>query len=200
VTTVRLLATLCGSLLLCGSARADSPMGLLKHSHARINELLRKGYVASSPDGKRVQAEVKQLVNGFLDYRELSRRSLGQHWDARTKREQDEFVAVLRDLIERNYVSQLRSNLDYQVSYKGETVKGDEATVRTVVRVEKDHRFAETEIVYKLRQVGGAWLVFDIVTDDVSLIENYRTQFNRIISRESYPALLKKMRRKLEES
>jgi len=175
-------------------------MKLLRRSHARINELLRNGYEASSPEGKKVQATIKEVVNGFLDYRELGKRSLGQHWEARTKKEQEEFVSVLRDLIERNYVRQLRSNLDYEVVYRRQEVSGAEATVLTAVRIEKNKRVAETEILYKLREVDGAWFVFDIVTDGVSLIRNYRTQFNRIINKESYPALLKKMRRKLEES
>lgn len=182
------------------SEAADGPMRLLRRSHARINQLLRSDYEPSSPKAKEVQAAVKEVVNGFLDYRELGRRSLGQHWEARTKKEQEEFVSVLRELIERNYVKQLRSNLDYEVDYRKQSVTGTEATVLTVVRVEKNKRVAETEILYKLREVGRGWFVFDIVTDGVSLIRNYRTQFNRIINKESYPALLKKMKRKLGES
>ena len=200
MTRVKSFGMLLVVALSAPAAAAEGPMMQIKRSQGRISDLLRKGYQASSPEGKRVQTEIKELVNGFLDYRELSRRSLGQHWDARTRREQEEFVSVLRELIERNYVKQLRSNLDYEVAYRKEEVTGDEATVSTVVKVERNHRAAETEIIYKLRQVGGAWLVFDIVTDEVSLIQNYRTQFNRIISKESYPALLKKMRRKLGEA
>jgi len=188
------------TLTSAASEAADGPMTLLRRSQGRANELLRKEYEPTSVEGKRVQSEIKDLVNNFLDYRELSRRSLGQHWDSRTRREQEEFVSVLRDLIERNYVKQLRSNLDYEVDFQKEDVAGDEATVSTVVKVRRHKRVAETEIVYKFRKVGGTWLVFDIVTDEVSMIQNYRTQFNRIISKESYPALLKKMRRKLGEA
>jgi phospholipid transport system substrate-binding protein len=201
VTTLRV--ALCAVLSLCtahAALAADGPMGLLRKSQERMNDLLRHGYPEGSPDGKRVRAEIRDMVNAFLDYRELSKRSLGAHWDARTRREQDEFVAVLRDLIERNYVTQLRSNLDYDVRYQKEDVSGEQATVTTMLRVAKNNRTAETQIVYKMRRVEGVWLVFDIITDDVSLIQNYRTQFNRIITRESYPALLKKMRRKLGES
>lgn len=201
MTSVRTwLALLVVALWTAPSHAAEGPMRILKRSHTRINELLRNGYDSSTPKGKEVQATIKDLVNGFLDYRELGRRSLGKHWDARTKKEQEEFVSVLRELIERNYVKQLRSNIDYEVDYREETVTGEEATVLTVVRVEKNKRVAQTEILYKLRDVDGSWLVFDIVTDGVSLIRNYRTQFNRIINKESYPALLKKMQNKLEES
>ena len=195
-----LLAVFAGVCVAQAALAADRPMTLLKKSQLRMNDLLRHGHAESSTDGKRVRGEIRDMVNGFLDYRELSKRSLGAHWDARTKREQDEFVAVLRDLIERNYVTQLRSSLDYDVQYQKEDVNGEEATVTTLLRVAKNKRTAETQIVYKMRLVGGVWLVFDIVTEDVSLIQNYRTQFNRIITRESYPALLKKMRRKLGES
>jgi len=201
VTPLRaLLSVLSGLCVAHAALAAEGPMALLRKSQLRMNDLLRHGHAENSPDGKRVRGEIRDMVNGFLDYRELSKRSLGAHWDARTKREQDEFVAVLRDLIERNYVTQLRSSLDYDVQYQKEDVNGEEATVTTLLRVAKNKRTAETQIVYKMRLVGGVWLVFDIVTEDVSLIQNYRTQFNRIITRESYPALLKKMRRKLGES
>lgn len=201
MTPLRALLSLAVSLGVSNAALAsERPMTLLKKSQERMNELLRHGYPENSPDGKRVRGAIRDMVNAFLDYRELSKRSLGAHWDARTRREQDEFVGTLRDLIERNYVTQLRSNLNYDVKYQNEEIHAEEATVTTLLRVARNKRTAETEIVYKMRLVDGAWLVFDIVTDDVSLIQNYRTQFNRIITRESYPALLKKMRRKLGES
>ena len=108
-------------------------------------------------------------------------------------------MSILRDLIERNYVKELRSNLAYDVLYGPERVDGTEATVHTVVRVQKQSRKVDTSIDYKLRRDSDRWLVFDVITDEMSLVRTYRSQFNRIIQRESYEALLKKMKRKLAE-
>lgn len=185
---------------IAGSARAQTPIAALRKSHERINELLAKERTATASDKAAVREEIKRVVNGFLDYRELSRRALDQHWAARSKKEQDEFVAVLRELIERNYVKQLRDNLDYEVIYKDQKIDGPEATVHTIVRVSKRGRAVDTAIDYQLRRGTDGWVVFDIITDDTSLVRTYRSQFNRIIQRESYDALIKKMRRKLGES
>src|SRR5207249_1336631 len=112
-----------------------------------------------------------------------------------------EFVTTLRELIERNYVKQLRTNLDYQVQYKGEQLDGDDATVTTVVKVRSQGKNTDAEILYKMRKAppGGVWRVWDVVTDEVSLVRNYRTQFNKIITEQSYEALIKKMKSKLAE-
>ncbi|MEK6607914.1 MAG: ABC transporter substrate-binding protein [Myxococcota bacterium] len=180
------------------ASATESPMGLLRRSHARVNQLLLKERGAGAQDPT-TREEIKNVVNGFLDYRELAKRGLDQHWQARTRREQEEFVAVLRELIERNYVKQLRDNFDYEIIYRTEEIGGTEATVHTVVRVMKRGRPADTEIDYKFRREGDRWFVFDIITDGMSLVKTYKSQFNRIIQRESYEALVKKMKRKLEE-
>lgn len=187
-----------GCTATAAAARAEGPMGLIRRSHDRINQMLAKE--RSNGGDKSTREEIKKLVNSFLDYRELARRALDQHWDSRTRKEQEEFVAVLRELIERNYVKQLRDNLDYEVLYRDEKIAGAEASVHTVVRVMKRGRPVDTGIDYHLRRAGDGWQVFDVITDDMSLVRTYRSQFNRIIQRESYEALVKKMKRKLAES
>jgi phospholipid transport system substrate-binding protein len=179
-------------------AHASSPMANLKHSNEEVRQILKqqKGG-AISPEQR---ARVKKIVNGFLDYEELARRSLAGQWDKMSKSQRGEFVQVFRDLIERNYVKQLKSNVDYDINYKGEELAGEEATVHSVVNAQRKGRKAEISIDYKLMQKTGHWAVYDVITDDVSLLRNYRSQFARIIERDGYAALLAKMKKKLAET
>jgi phospholipid transport system substrate-binding protein len=193
------------SLLLClasgqASALAESPMKALRRTNQQLNALLRQqaNVGEQSPKAKAVDERIKKTINRFLDFPELARLSLAKHWEARSPSEQKEFVSVLRDLIERNYVKQLRSQLDYKIAYHDEEVQGDTAKVETSVKVERDGRTEEVEIAYKMRKTKDGWMVFDVITDEVSIVRNYRSQFNRIIKRKSYDALIKKMRDKLE--
>jgi phospholipid transport system substrate-binding protein len=156
-----------------------------------------KGSSAATPEQKQ---KVKKIVNGFLDYEELAKRSLADEWAKLSGGQKSEFVQVFRDLIERNYVKQLRSNVDYQIDYKDEQVTDGEAVVHSVVKAERKGRKAETTIDYKLADKGGGkWAVYDVITDDVSLLRNYRSEFGRIIKKDGFPALLAKMKKKLAE-
>lgn len=199
---LRLLALLlAGWLCLASSpAQAQTPIQTLKTLHIRINKLIAQKHKAGSAGEKKNKDEVKKVVNTLLDFPELARLSLAKHWEGRSEKERTEFTGILKDLIERNYVKQLRSNLDYKLEYKGEKVTGETALVQTVVKVEKKGRVTEIQIDYKLRKVKAAWMVFDVITDEVSIVSNYKSQFNRIIRKESYEALVKKMKRKLEET
>jgi phospholipid transport system substrate-binding protein len=196
----RSLLILAALLLATGAAAAETPTQTLKRVNARINKLLAQKPKAGSAADKRVKDDVKKAVNALLDFQELARLSLGKHWTERSEKERAEFTGILRDLIERNYVKQLRSNLDYKLDYKSEQASGETALVKTAVKVEKNGRVTEVLIDYKLRKGKGGWMVYDVVTDEVSIVDNYRSQFNRIIRKESYEALVKKMRRKLDET
>jgi phospholipid transport system substrate-binding protein len=179
---------------------AASPLAMLRKSNDEVRAILKqqKGSAAATPEQKQ---KIKKIVNGFLDYEELAKRSLAGEWDKLTPAQRGEFVQVFRDLIERNYVKQLRSNVDYAIDYKDEQVEGGEATVHSVVRAERKGRKAETTVDYKLADKGaGKWAVYDVITDDVSLLRNYRSEFGRIIKKDGFPALLTKMKKKLAET
>jgi phospholipid transport system substrate-binding protein len=174
-------------------------MATLKHKNGEVDKLLRQKPEAGSPAEKKQKEEIKALAGTLLDYGELARRAMSGHWEKLTGPQREEFVATLRQLIERNYVKQLRANLDYVVQYKTEQVEGEEATVSTVVKVKTQGKSTDAEIVYKLRRSPLDWLVYDVITDEVSLVRNYRTQFHKIITEKSYDELIKKMKTKLAE-
>lgn len=181
------------------ASAAKSPTQSLRNTNQRINGLLKKKVTKGSSKEKRLKSRLTKLINQFLDFEELARRSLGKHWPKRSAAEQKEFVDVLRQLIEHNYLKQLRSNLDYKMEYRGEKVKGEKARVTTAILVVKNRRKEEIVVEYKMRRVKTSWMVYDVITDDVSIVRNYRSQFNRIIKKQSYKALLEKMRRKLRK-
>lgn len=178
-------------------ALAQGPLASLKKTNTQINSLLAKESKAGTAQAKRIDQKLKKTVNAFLDFRELARRSLGKHWKGRSPAEQAEFVDILRQLIERNYLKQARKNKGYNVDYRQEKVAGKKAVVTTAIKVKKRRRVEEVLVLYKMRQVKGRWMVYDVITDDVSIVRNYRSQFNRIIKKKSYKALVDKMRRKL---
>lgn len=194
------MAGLCLASLTAPAEAAPGPMATLKQKNSEVDRLLRLKTEPGSAEDKRRRDEVKALAATLFDYQELARRALGPHWTELHRNQQREFVSTLRELIEHNYVKQLRSNLDYQVEYRGEQLSGDEATVTTVVKVKTKGKQTDADIVYKLRRVGDRWLVYDVITDEVSLVRNYRSQFNKIITEKSYDELLRRMKAKLEEA
>jgi phospholipid transport system substrate-binding protein len=181
------------------AASAGGPMATLKQKNGDVDKVLRQKVDKGSPAEQKQKDEIKKLAATLLDYDELAQKSLAAHWDKLTPAQRTEFVTTLRELIERNYVRQLRSNLDYQVQYKNEEADGDQATVSTVVKVKSAGKNTDAEIVYKMKKDPDGWRVWDVITDEVSLVRSYRTQFNKIITEQSYDALIKKMKSKLKD-
>jgi phospholipid transport system substrate-binding protein len=176
------------------------PMATLKQINGDVDKLLKLNPADGTPAAQKQKADIKALAGKLLDYSELARQSLSQHWEKLTPPQRNEFVSTLRELIERNYVKQLRTNLDYKVDYNNEEMKGDQATVSTTVKVKTQGKATDADIVYKLRRDGERWVVWDVITDEVSLVRNYRSQFQKIITEKSYDELIKKMKSKLEQN
>jgi phospholipid transport system substrate-binding protein len=195
-TIAALVLALVPSLALAAGGGA---MATLKQKNSEVDKLLRQKVAKGSPAEQKQKDEIKQMAATLLDYDELAQKSMAAHWEKLTPAQRTEFVTTLRELIERNYVKQLRSNLDYQVQYKNEEGEGEQATVSTVVKVKSPGKSTDAEIVYKMKKNPEGWRVWDVVTDDVSLVHGYKTQFNKIITEQSYDALIKKMKSKLKD-
>jgi phospholipid transport system substrate-binding protein len=178
------------------------PMATLKQKNGEVDKLLRTKAPTGSPEEKKIKDDIKSLAGTLFDYNELAKRALADHWNPLSATQRSEFVATLREIIERNYVRQLRGNLNYQVVYKTEELAGAEATVTSVVKVKTSGKATDAEIVYKLLRPTAAaqqWMVYDVITDEVSLVRNYRTQFGKVITEKSFDELLKRMKSKLTE-
>jgi len=175
-----------------------SPMAELKKSNAQLDKVLQKNKPNWSPEAELERSEVKKLVGSFLDYQELAKRSLAKHWEKLTPKQREEFVETLRELVERSYLRQVHGNPNYQIKYEKETKDGNEAyvvgTLMTVSRGKKVKIALEYKMMWK-----DHWVVYDVVTDEQSMLENYRAEFNKIINKEGFDALLKRMKKKLDE-
>ena len=142
------------------------------------------------------RASVRRIANDIFDFSETAKRSLARHWQSRTPAEREEFVQLFGDLLERSYISKIELYGGEKIGYIGESMDGDLATVRT--RIVTRHG-SEIPIDYKMHTLGSRWLVYDVSIEGVSLIANYRTQFNKIIQTQSYAELVKRMKTKQEE-
>jgi phospholipid transport system substrate-binding protein len=123
----------------------------------------------------------------------MARRSLARHWEKRTEEERKEFVRLYADLLERTYLGKVEGYSGEKVHYEGESVDGDYAKVKMKIVTEKN---VSIPVEYRLRTEGKDWLVYDVSIEGVSFINNYRTQFNSIISQSSYENLVKKLKEK----
>jgi phospholipid transport system substrate-binding protein len=176
-----------------------SPMAELRKSDGALKKLFARRAPSWSPEADAKKAEMRKIVAGFLDFDELARRSLARHWDGLSAKQRTEFVTTLRDLIERSYIRQIHGSPNYDLVFDKETIDGHEADVTATLHSMARGKKVEVAIEYKLLAKEGKWLVYDVITDEQSMLENYRAEFSKIINKESFDALLKRMRKKLEE-
>ena len=162
------------------------PLEQVKSSVARVMAI-----VQSQPDGAQRRAEVRQEAERLFDFNEMARRTLAQHWTARSAQEQAEFVRLFTDLLERSYLTTIGNQRLATVTYQGESVDGTSARVRS--RIVTDRR-AEIPIEYRLLQSPTQWSVYDVSVEGVSLVSSYRSQFNSIIRSASFALLLERLR------
>ena len=135
------------------------------------------------PRSPSARAAVRKIANDIFDFSEIARRSLGRHWAGRSEAEQKEFVALFGDLLERAYISKIDTYGGEKIVYTGETVGG-----RHRHRQHQDHLQERHRGAHRLSDARRAerWLVYDVNIEGVSLVSNYRTQFNKIIQTSSY--------------
>jgi phospholipid transport system substrate-binding protein len=177
----------------------SSPMAELKKSDAALKKLFQKQPPSWSPESDAKRTEMRKIVASFLDFDELGRRSLARHWETLAPKQRTEFVSTLRELIERNYVKQVHGATNYNLEFQKETVSDGQADVTATLHTTSNGKKVEVAMEYKLLYKNGRWRVYDVVTDEQSMLETYRAEFNKIIAKESFDALLKRMKKKLHE-
>jgi len=156
-----------------------------------VDEVLK--IVQSQPDGPARRTAIRQAANRLFDFEETAKRALGPHWQQRTPAEHEEFVRLFSDLLEAAYVGKIDLYQGEKITYVGETVDGDQATVKTRIVTKQGN---EVPVDYGLLREKDGWRVYDVIIEGVSLVANYRTQFNKIIQTSSYDDLVKRMRAK----
>lgn len=139
------------------------------------------------------RVDVRRIAAELFDFDEISRRALSRHWAARNAAEQAEFVRLFTDLLERTYIGRIESYAGEKIVYTGEVLDGPYATVRS--KVVTTRRNADTPLDYRLHLREGRWKVFDVLIDHVSFVATYRSEFSRILQRESYASLVERLRK-----
>lgn len=146
-------------------------------------------------DHKRRQL-LKNTISSIFDYGEMAKRSMGRHWNQRSAAEKKQFTDLFASLLENSYASKIESYNNEKIVYLKETIEGDYAEVKSKVITAKRDEFT---LDYRLLNENGSWKVYDVVIEGVSLVSNYRTQFNKIITSNGYPELVKKLQTKAED-
>ena len=141
------------------------------------------------------RAKIRQVVLQRFGFTEMSKRALGRYWNERNPEERTEFVRLFTDLLERAYIDRVDGYTGEQVVYLVESVDGDYSEVRSKIVTKRNQ---EIPITYRLQKASSNWEVYDVIVEGVSLVNNYRTQFSKIIRTSSYQELVKKMQVKLE--
>ena len=141
------------------------------------------------------RAALRKTIDERFNYRQMVMRSLAKNWDLRSDQERQQFISLFKSLLENSYASKLESYSDEKINYLDEVIKGKYALVKTEI-VRPSSTIA---VDYKLTQENGDWQVYDFVIEGVSMIRNYRSQFTKIIRKDSYEVLVQKLTDKINE-
>ena len=156
-------------------------------------EILKSAKLDNNKQRAQVISQLREIVYTRFDFEEMAKRSLGSHWRRLNPQQQKEFVAAFTELLETTYADKIDLYEGQQVEYIGETIDKNYAEVNT--RVIGKNRQTYT-VDYKLHEIGGKWRIYDVIAENISLVNNYRSQFNRVVVNSSIEELIKRIRQK----
>ena len=186
--------------LLTGAAGAGEPLDKIRETVEEVLSILGDETLQAPERRELRRGKLRQAVQQRFGFEEMARRALGRHWRDLSADQRQEFVALFSDLLERSYVGRIEgTGAGSQVAYPKETI--DDEGFASVLTVITNRLGSQVEVEYRLLRRDGTtpWEVYEIVIEGVSLINNYRTQFNNIIHRTSYDGLVKQLRLKQEQ-
>jgi phospholipid transport system substrate-binding protein len=173
-------------------ALADGAQDFIQARQTQVTALLHQ-----SPGAQR-DKQIARVLDGMIDYDELAKRTMAVHWEDLSLVQRKDFTEVLKQLVQRNYEKSIKGILDYRVEYLGEEPGTEGATVHTRASSNTDTREDPITIDYQVSSAAqGAFKVIDVVTEGSSLLNNYKNQFHRVIQKDGFEALLKRMKDKL---
>jgi len=176
--------------------RAGVPTEQVRQTADRVLSVLQDSRLKSADRQKERREQLRQIIGSRFDFGEMAKRSLGSNWQKANNEDQRQFVELFTELLEKSYADQIESYNGEKIVYGRENVSQDQADVDTKIVTKKGEEIAVT---YKLRSAAGDWKVYDVVIENVSLVNNFRSQFNRILANASFAELLKKLQTKSVE-
>jgi phospholipid transport system substrate-binding protein len=180
-------------LMLVREAAAGTPTEQLRERIERAVGILDDGALRADPAARR--AALRDVAGEIFDFPEITKRALGRHWATTTPAERDELVQLLTALLERSYMSRIEQYSGERIAWVGESVEGDQATVRSTFLTKGG---TPIPVDYRLARAGDRWLAYDVSIEGVSLVSSYRAQFNKIVQTSSTHGLVERLRARQE--
>ena len=181
--------------LFSGGAQAGVPTEQIRGTVERAVFVLKDPRLKPAAKLKERRDQLKQILFARFDFTEMAKRALGSNWRRRTPQEQDEFVRLFTEILEHAYADIIETYTDEKIIYLNERIEGGFADVTSKILTSRGEEYS---INYKAHFVSNEWKVYDVVAENISLVNNYRSQFNRVISNSSYEELLRRLRDKAE--
>ncbi len=178
-------------LLWFGQALAGAPTDQLRKSVDHVIAVLQDPKMKPDSMADERRAAIRKEAESIFDFTETAKRALGRHWQNLSDSERQEFVALFADLVERAYINKIERYSGENIVYVGESTEGELATVKTKFVTKQG---TEIPIDYRLLRRGDRWVVYDVLIEGISLIGNYRTQFDRILKTGSYQELVRRIK------
>jgi phospholipid transport system substrate-binding protein len=180
-----------------GLAADGAPTEFIRHMTDSILQVLETPHLQGAEHREERVVRLRHIANAAFDWEEIARQTLATHWRERTPQEQQEFAELFREAVQGMYLERLEAAAPQwlqekqAILYVGEQGDGPRAVVRTTVVT---RRHWKIPMEYRLRQSDGQWRIYDVVIEGVSLVNNYRAQFHRIITRSSYAGLIQQLK------
>lgn len=193
--SVKILGLLLTLLFLSASAHAGVPTEQIKGTVDKAVLVLKDPRLKPAAKTKERRAQLRQILFARFDFTEMAKRALGSNWRRRTPQEQDEFVRLFTEILERAYADIIESYTDEKIVYLNERVEGGFADVGSKILTSRGEEYS---VNYKAHLVSNEWKVYDVIAENISLVNNFRSQFNRVIANSSYEELLRRLRDKAE--
>ena len=189
------LFAVAASLSICigKSACAGEPTETIRGAVNQGVEILKNAKLDHQKQRAQVIDRLRQIVYPLFDFREMARRSLGPNWRHLNPQQQNEFVSTFTALLEKTYADQIDLYNGQQVAYTGESIDGDYAQVDSRIIDKNGQTYS---VAYKLHKPDGKWRIYDVVAENISVVNNYRAQFDRVIAKSSFDDLLKIMKQR----
>jgi phospholipid transport system substrate-binding protein len=178
-------------LLVARPAVAGTPTEQVREYTEHVIKVLEDPALKQEDRKHERRAAVRKVAAEAFDVNETARRALGPHWQARTPAEREEFVQLFAELLEQTYISKIDLFGGERLKFISEKIEGDMASVRAHVMTRQG---TEVPVDARMLRKNDRWLIYDISIENISLVNNYRSQFDRIIRTASYGDLVKRLR------
>ena len=185
------------SFLLLSHLHAAAPTDQVRATVDQVLTILNSPELRPEEKIQERRDQLRHALFARFDFEEMAKRALGSHWRRRSREEREEFVQLFTSLLERAYIDRIEAYNNERLAYTGEKLDGQYAEVLSRMATRKGEEYS---INYKVRLVNSEWKVYDVVIENISLVNNYRSQFHRVITKSSYEDLIRRLKEKQTET